>query len=67
MLLFMFITLIVLPNRAAHKDDIVSALYKLDKVKTDINAYYLNKYHFIVYDNKMKKAIKEISKSYIKD
>ena len=54
-------------DRAAHKDDIVSALYKLDKVKTDINAYYLNKYHFTVYDNKMKKAIKEISKSYIKD
>ena len=23
-------------DRAAHKDDIVSALYKLDKVKTDI-------------------------------
>lgn len=54
-------------DKDANKTKIVKALADLSDTDTDVEAYYLQKYNFTVYDKKLKKAIKKINKNYIKD
>ncbi len=54
-------------DKSAHKDKIVSDLSSIDGISTDVEAYYLKKYDFTVYDEKVKKAVNKISSKYITD
>ena len=47
------------------KDEYIDAISADDDAKTDIEKYYLKKYNFNVYDEKLKEAIKDISEDYI--
>lgn len=54
-------------DKTANKTKIIKALTDLSSTSSDVEAYYLNKYNFTVYDKKLKAAIKKINKNYIKD
>jgi hypothetical protein len=54
-------------DKTANKSKIVKALSDLSDTDKDVEAYYLKKYNFTVYDDKLKKAIKKINKNYIND
>lgn len=47
------------------KSEYIDAISADNDAKNDIETYYLKKYHFTVHDNKLKEAIKKISKNYI--
>ena len=48
-----------------NKDDYIKALASDTDIQNTIESYYLKQYHFEVYDEKVKKAIKEISDDFI--
>ncbi|WP_281677641.1 hypothetical protein [Eggerthia catenaformis] len=52
-------------DKTSNKSSIIQSLGSNEDVKKDIEAYYLKKYKFTVYDKKLKKAIKELNKDFV--